>query len=48
MKIECKCDHPQQDKLHGVGVRVHNKTDKKHGNGQYDYRCTVCDTIHKR
>lgn len=31
------CESKQQDKLHGIGMRVFNKTAK-----DYDWRCTCC------
>jgi hypothetical protein len=34
--LKCVCTHPAQDKLHGKGFRVHNKTKEA------KYRCTVC------
>lgn len=32
----CTCTHKGQDKIHGKGRRVHNKTNNE------GYRCTVC------
>ena len=37
MIMKCSCKHKQQDKLHGKGNRVFNKTMKLN-----TYRCTVC------
>jgi len=37
MILRCTCAHPQQDALHGAGMRVHNSA--KLGKG---VRCTVC------
>ena len=41
MLLKCKCKHEMQDKLHGNGIRVHNKTIKGK-NMKDNYRCTVC------
>ena len=38
MILKCSCKNEHQDKLHGKGRRVHNKTAKG------SYRCTVCKT----
>ena len=38
----CTCESKYQDKVHGIGKRVHNKTVKPEG-----WRCTVCGT-HKK
>lgn len=35
------CDHPGQDKLHGKGRRVFNRT-KQTSKDSNVYRCTVC------
>ena len=40
MILKCTCIHPAQDRLHGIGNRVHNKLTRTTG-GQL-YRCTVC------
>lgn len=34
--INCNCVNPQQDKIHGSGKRVANKTAKDY------WRCTSC------
>lgn len=34
-KKKCKCQHTQQDKMYGPGMRVHNGYAK-------GWRCTVC------
>ena len=34
--LKCTCTHPDQDRLHGKGYRVHNRTKEA------KYRCTVC------
>lgn len=40
MIFKCKCQHEQQDNLHGKGNRVMNATAKD------QFRCTVCgDTV---
>ena len=39
--IKCTCKNNKQDKLHGEGNRVYNKTAKPKGTG-YFFRCTVC------
>jgi len=36
---KCGDNHHTQDKLHGQGNRVHNKTSKE---TPATYRCTVC------
>jgi hypothetical protein len=36
--LTCNCNNEHQDKLHGVGRRVFNKTAKQGG----VWRCTVC------
>jgi hypothetical protein len=41
---QCKCEHPQQDKLHGKGNRVFNITTSKAAEGKIATRCTVCGT----
>lgn len=33
--MNCSCDHQSQDKIHGKGKRVFNKT-------MGGFRCTVC------
>lgn len=40
----CTCSNIQQDKIHGVGNRVFNKTAKKSGDS-VQYRCTVCGAL---
>jgi hypothetical protein len=40
--LKCSCDHPAQDKLHGVGNRVMNSVLK---GGEGAHRCTVCGSI---
>jgi hypothetical protein len=42
MVLKCKCKHDQQDKLHGQGMRVFNKTLKGSKMSKDNYRCTVC------
>ena len=37
--LKCTCSHNYQDKRYGKNMRVHNQTDKDHGNV---WRCTVC------
>jgi len=41
---KCTCKHDGQDKLHGKGMRVHNKTKIGKGSTEVKYRCTVCKT----
>lgn len=41
MIINCNCKHESQDKLHGKGRRVFNKTRKTAGTTPI-YRCSVC------
>lgn len=38
--VKCNCKSPDQDKIHGVGMRLANQT--KAGS----FRCTVCLTLH--
>ena len=40
--IRCTCKSDGQDKLHGDGVRVHNKSNKSAHN---TYKCTVCGNV---
>lgn len=40
MILKCSCQHAAQDKLHGPGRRVHNKS--KDGSGGIKWRCTIC------
>ncbi len=42
MVIKGTCQHEAQDRLHGLGNRVHNPT--KAGAADCQYRCTVCKT----
>ena len=39
--MACNCVNQHQDKIHGVGKRVFNRTAKTDGK---TYRCTVCST----
>ena len=39
--LRCTRNHPAQDPMHGVNMRVHNPTKKKQGDRQV-WRCTVC------
>lgn len=39
MILRCTCRSEYQDKLYGLAMRVHNKTNKSDGAVQ---RCTVC------
>lgn len=38
MILRCTCKNEDQDQLHGIGMRVHNKT----AGPNPTYRCTVC------
>ena len=38
--MHCGCVHDGQDKIHGKGMRVHNRCD-----GNKAARCTVCKTV---
>ena len=40
--LPCKCTHPSQDKLHGKGMRVHNRTKQSKQAAEQRWRCTVC------
>lgn len=37
--LQCKCEHPWQNKRYGKGMRVMNRMAADKG-----YRCTVCGT----
>lgn len=39
--MECKCQNEQQDKIHGKGKRVFNRTEKQ-PTGKV-WRCTSCN-----
>lgn len=41
MIAKCKCNHAGQDKLHGEGRRVFNKTEIKVSDKDV-YRCSCC------
>ncbi len=43
MIISCTCHHPDQDRLHGRGKRVHNAC--KAPAGGVAYRCTICGNV---
>ena len=43
MIVACQCESEYQDKRYGKGKRVANPT-----KGHEEYRCTVCERIHKR
>lgn len=45
-KVKCQCQHEQQDKMHGQGVRVANRTAKGDKDSS-EARCTVCGKIHR-
>lgn len=40
--LPCTCDHVAQDKLHGKGRRVHNRTKQSKPTVEQRWRCTVC------
>lgn len=40
--IDCNCNCPQQDKLHGKNKRIANETKTKSGDGMVSVRCTIC------
>lgn len=44
MIIKCNCTHKSQDKIHGKGKIVFNKTRIK-SEDLTAYRCTVCGNI---
>lgn len=47
-KVHCACKHPQQDAMHGVGMRVANATAKQDEKaGTIEVRCPVCGTTHR-
>ena len=41
VKMKCNCGPHAQDALHGEGIRVWNKTEKKSGDSSI-FRCSVC------
>lgn len=42
---KCNCKHKEQDRMHGQGNRIMNRTGKLQRNDEA--RCTVCSTIHR-
>lgn len=44
-KIKCTCQHEQQDKMYGPGVRLANDLPRKPQSVMVDVRCTVCAKI---
>ena len=40
--IACRCVSPQQDSMHGAGMRVHNPCVPANDKAPVPYRCTVC------
>lgn len=46
-KVACSCTHTEQDKMHGVGVRVANSTQKNIDKDRTEVRCTVCGRLHQ-
>lgn len=46
MILNCSCNHPSQDKLHGPNKRVHNQLTVVSGSIP-TYRCTVCLTVRR-
>lgn len=45
-KVQCSCEHEQQDKLYGKNVRLANATAKR-DKDTTDVRCTVCGKVHR-
>lgn len=43
--VQCTCISPQQDEMHGKGVRVANTT-KAQDKDRAEVRCTVCQRLH--
>lgn len=43
--LSCGCANEQQDKIHGIGQRVHNQTAKE---SPKEFRCTSCSSIKQR
>lgn len=39
--LQCKCEHPYQDKRYGEGMRVFNYAPAK-GQKPNRYRCSIC------
>ena len=42
MVRKCTCASSQQDKLHGKGNRVHNRTKQANQESERRWRCTSC------
>lgn len=40
--LYCGCHHPQQDALHGKGMRVHNNSGLNPKESKWHTTCTVC------
>lgn len=45
-KVNCSCEHIQQDKMYGKNVRIANITQKRPAAGSVEVRCTVCSKKH--
>ena len=43
-KIKCTCDHGDQDKMFGNGIRLHNYAPTGYANNP-GWRCTVCTHV---
>ncbi len=39
--LPCSCDHAYQDRIYGIGKRVHSRM-KQSDKSSNMYRCTVC------
>ena len=44
MILKCNCKHDFQDKVYGLGKRVHNQIVNKINKLIAKFRCTVCKT----
>lgn len=40
--LKCLCEHEDQDRMYGKGMRVHNRLDNKDSKKDPQYVCTVC------
>ena len=42
--LPCSCKHPQQDKIYGKGMRLHNRCSINKAS-MTGARCTVCTSV---
>ena len=45
-RVNCSCQHEQQDKMYGAHTRVANATAKQ-DKDFVEVRCTVCSKLHR-